>query len=98
MFDEGWEDFRAEVHAFIKDKEESLIKKWLEKIGYTYKEPVGYYLDSRKHEIEIYSTRVGQLIGKAGVNVDLLEKMLTDEFRGEWKVKFVEVRGGFVQI
>ena len=98
MFDEGWEEFRAEVHAFMKDKEESLIKKWLEKIGYTYKEPVGYYRNSWKKEMEIYSTRVGQLIGKAGVNVDLLEKMLKDEFRGEWKVKFVEVRGGFVQI
>ena len=98
MFDEGWEEFRAEVHAFMKDKEESLIKKWLEKIGYTYKEPVGYYRNSWKKEMEIYSTRVGQLIGKAGVNVDLLEKMLRDEFHGEWKVKFVEVRGGFVQI
>ena len=98
MFDEGWEAFRAEVHAFMKDKEESLIKKWLEKIGYTYKEPVGYYRNSWKNEMEIYSTRVGQLIGKAGVNVDLLEKMLKDEFRGEWKVKFVEVCGGFVQI
>ena len=98
MFDEGWEEFRAEVHAFMKDKEESLIKKWLEKIGYAYKEPVGYYRNSWKNEMEIYSTRVGQLIGKAGVNVDLLEKMLKDEFHGEWKVKFVEVRGGFVQI
>ena len=98
MFDEGWEEFRAEARAFMKDKEESLIKKWLEKIGYTYKEPVGYYRNSWKNEMEIYSTRVGQLIGKAGVNVDLLEKMLRDEFRGEWKVKFVEVRGGFVQI
>ena len=98
MFDEDWEEFRAEVHAFMKDKEESLIKKWLEKIGYTYEEPVGYYRNSWKNEMEIYSTRVGQLIGKEGVNVDLLEKMLKDEFRGEWKVKFVEVRGGFVQI
>ena len=46
--------------------------------------------------MEIYSTRVGVLIGKAGVNVDLLKEMLTDEFRGEWKVKFIEIRGGFV--
>lgn len=98
MSDEGWEEFRAEVYAFMKDKEESLIKKWLEKIGYTYKEPVGYYRNSCKGEMEIYSTRVGQLIGKAGVNVDILKKMLKDEFRSEWEVKFVEVRGGFVQI
>lgn len=98
MFDEDWEELRAEAHAFMKDKEESLIKKWLEKIGYTHKEPVGYYRNCLKKEMEIYSERVGQLIGKAGVNVDLLEKMLRDEFRGEWKVKFIEIRGGFVQI
>lgn len=97
MFDEEWDEIRADAHAFMKDKEESLIKKWLEKIDYPYKEPVGYYRNSWKHELEIYSTRVGQLIGKAGVNVGLLKKMLQDEFHGEWKVKFVEVRGGFVQ-
>ena len=98
MFDADWEELRTEAHAFMKEKEETLIKNWLGKIGYTYKEPVGYYRNSRKHEMEIYSTRVGQLIGKAGVNVDLLEKMLTDEFRGEWKVKFVEIHGGFVNM
>lgn len=98
MFDEDWEEVRAEAHAFIKEKEETLIKKWLDKIGYKYKEPVGYYRNSWKGEMEIYSTRVGQLIGKAGVNVDLLKKMLADEFRGEWKVNFVEIRGGFVNM
>lgn len=98
MFDEGFEEFRAEVHAFIKEKEETLIKKWLDKIGYKYKEPVGYYLNSCEREMEIYSTRVGQLIGKSGVNIDLLKKMLKDEFRDEWKIKFVEIRGGFVNM
>ena len=98
MFDAGWEEFRAEVHAFMKEKEETFLKKWLEKIGYTYKEPVGYYLNSWKHEMEIYTTRPGQLISKAGVNIDILKKMLADEFRGEWKIKLVEIRGGFVQV
>ena len=98
MFDADWEELRAEAYAFMKDKEESLIKKWLDKIGYKGKEPVGYYRNSWKHEMEIYSTRVGQLIGKAGVNVDLLKKILKDEFRGEWKVKFIEIRGGFVNM
>ena len=98
MFDAAWEEWRAEALAFMKEKEETLIKKWLDKIGYKGKEPVGYYRNSWKREMEIYSTRVGQLIGKAGVNVDLLKKMLKDEFRGEWKVKFVEIRGGFVNM
>lgn len=98
MFDEGWEEFRAEVYAYAKDRNETLIKSWLSKIGYTDKNPIGYYIRLSSKTIEIYSTRVGALIGKAGVNVDLLEKMLRDEFRGDWKVKFVEVRGGFVNV
>lgn len=98
MFDEDWEELRAEAHAFMKEKEETLIKKWLDKIGYKGKEPIGYYKDAYNKTMEIYSTRVGALIGKAGVNVDLLKKMLTDEFRGEWKVKFIEIRGGFVNM
>lgn len=98
MFDEGWEEFRAEIYAYAKDRNETLIKSWLSKIGYTDKNPIGYYICLSNKTIEIYSTRVGALIGKAGVNVDLLEKMLADEFRGEWKVKFVEIRGGFVNM
>lgn len=98
MFDEGWEEFRAEIHAYAKDRNENLIKSWLSKIGYADKNPIGYYICLSSKTIEIYSTRVGVLIGKAGVNVDLLEKMLADEFRGEWKVKFVEIRGGFVNV
>lgn len=98
MFDADWEELRAEAHAFMKEKEETLIKNWLGKIGYKGKEPIGYYKDGYNKTMEIYSTRVGVLIGKAGVNVDVLKKMLTDEFRGEWKVKFVEIRGGFVNM
>ena len=95
-YDEEWQKFRAEAHAFMKDKEESVIKKWLNEIGYT--EPVGYYRNVCTREMEIYARRVGCLIGKAGINVEKFRKMLNDEFIGEWKVKFVEIRGGFVQI
>lgn len=99
MYDENdWLNFRAEARAFMKEKEETLVKKWLDEIGYKYKEPVGYHRNSWKKEMEIYSTRVGHLIGKAGVNVDKLEKMLSEEFKGNWKVKFFEIRGGFVNM
>lgn len=98
MFDEGWEEFRAEVYAYTKDRNETFIKSWLSKIGYTDKNPIGYYINLSSKTVEIYSTRPGELIGKAGVNVDLLKKMLANEFRGEWKVKFVEIRGGFVTV
>ena len=98
MFDEDWEEFRAEAHAYMKEKEETLIKNWLDKIGYKSKEPIGYYRDAYKRTMEIYSTSRGKLIGRAGVNADELKKMMKEEFRGEWKVKFVEIRGGFVGI
>ena len=98
MFDEGWKEFRAEVYAYTKDRNENLIKSWLDKIGYKDKNPIGYYICLSDKTIEIFSTRVGALIGKEGINVDVLKKMLSDEFSGKWKVKFVEIRGGFVQI
>ncbi len=96
MFDMAWEEEIAEVHAYIKNKEETLIKAWLGSIGF--KEPIGYYRNISKNTLEIYTTRPGVLIGRGGVNVDVLRQMLTKEFRGEWQVKFVEIRGGFVQV
>ena len=97
MYDEeNWQAFRAEVLEFIKNKDETLIKKWLEGIGY--KGTVGYYRNSATKTMEIYSTRPGILIGKAGCHVAQLREMLTSEFYGEWNVKFIEVRGGFVNI
>lgn len=98
MFDDSWEQFRAEALAYAKDRNETLIKTWLNKIGYKDKNPIGYYICSSNKTIEIYSTRPGALIGRAGINVDELKKMLTDEFHGEWKVKFIEIRGGFVNV
>ena len=97
MFD-VWLECRAEVLAHAKERNETFIKTWLNKIGYKDKNPIGYYISLCDKTIEIYSTRVGALIGRAGVNVDLLEKMLADEFRGDWKVKFIEIRGGFITV
>lgn len=96
--DDAWQEFRAEVLAYAKERDETFIKTWLNKIGYKDKNPIGYYISLYDKTIEIYSTRVGALIGRAGVNVDLLKKMLADEFRGDWKVKFIEIRGGFITV
>ena len=95
---EAWEELRVEAHVFMKEKEESLLKRWLDKIGCNLKEPIGYYRDSWHRTMEIYTTRPGPLIGKAGIHVDELKQMLSEEFYGEWNVKFVEIRGGFVNI
>ena len=97
MYDENeWMNFRAEAYEFNKNREETLLKEWMSNIDY--KEPIGYYRNISQRTMEIYSTRIGALIGKAGTNVDKLEQMLSEEFRGDWKVRFVEIRGGFIGI
>lgn len=96
MFDEAWEELRWECHKFMKEKEEFVIKRWLSTMNYT--RPVGYYMDRYNKTMEIFTTTPGILIGKAGVNIDEFKRMLSEEFHGEWKVKLIEVRGGFVNI
>ena len=95
-YDESWERFRGECLEYMRNKENTLVKKWLDNINYI--EPVGYYINIGKQEIEIYATKVGVLIGRAGVGVDKLNEILTEEFNGEWEVKFVEIRGSFVNV
>lgn len=98
VFDEAWENMRAEAHRYMEEKEKTFLKNWLNKIGYKDKEPIGYYRNVCNNTMEIYSRRPGALIGKAGINIDELKKMLSDEFHGEWEVKLIEIRGGFVTI
>ena len=98
MFDETWENMRAEAHRYMEEKEKTFLKNWLNKIGYKDKEPIGYYRNVCNHTMEIYSRRPGALIGRVGINIDELKKMLSDEFHGEWEVKIIEIRGGFVTI
>lgn len=92
----AWQKVREEALAFNEDIEKSLIKKWLNEINYT--EPIGYFRNSWKREMEIYATRPGLLIGKAGAHINKLKIMLTEEFGGEWEIKLIEIRGGFVGI
>ena len=46
--------------------------------------------------MEIYTKHPGVLIGKYGKDVKEFQDMLDEEYRGHWKVKFIEVRGGFM--
>ena len=94
--DKTWEEFRAMVLADVKEREEILLKKWLADIGY--KGIIGYYRNAGMKTMEIYATDIGVLIGKTGVSINKLEKMLTAEFHGIWEIKFIEIRGGFINI
>lgn len=98
MFDDEdeFQILRGEALEYMKNLEESMLKRWLFEIGYN--EPIGYYRNISSRTMEIYATRPGLLIGRAGVDVDKLKRMLTDEFHGEWKVKFIEIKGGIIDI
>jgi ribosomal protein S3 len=91
-----WLNIRSEAHNFMKEREERVIKQWLNEIGYI--ELIGYYRNSWKREVEIYATKPGVLIGKAGTNIEKFKHMLIEEFGGTWAVKLIEIRGGFISI
>lgn len=93
---DNWMRFREEALEYSANMERTVIEQWLGKIGYT--DPVGYYRDNLHNIMQIYSTRPGVLIGKAGVNAEELERMLLEVFGRDYKVTFVEIRGGFVNV
>lgn len=92
--DDEWKIFREDCLRAAHERNDSIVREWLNKIGYH--EIVGYYLDILGHVMEIYTKHPGILIGKAGCHVADLQKTLSDEFGGIWNIKFIEVRGGFV--
>ena len=94
MYDEDWENFREECLRFMRNKEETAIKKWLSEMKYS--EPVGCERDMSKKELKIYTTHPGWLIGKAGKGVDRLKEIWSEEFSGDWKIRFIEIRGHIV--
>lgn len=94
--EERWQKFREDALAYETNREKTLLNEWLGKIGYT--EPVGYYLDTYLNVMQIYATRIGVLIGKGGIHVEELKKMLLKEYGRDFEVKFVEIRGGFVNV
>lgn len=94
---DSWLYARAEAMELCRNQEETLLKKWLDMIGNPV-DTIAYYRDFCNSTMEIYTTRPGVLIGRAGESVDKLKQMLSDEFRGEWKVKFIEIRGGFLNL
>lgn len=92
--DDDWIDYRETMLKEAKEREESIIKRWLSKIGC--KDTVGYYCSIVDRTMTIYTNSPGRLIGKQGINVKEFKSMLSEEFGGEWKVLFTVIRGGFV--
>ena len=95
----SWEEIRLEAHEYIMSRKEAILKEWLTTItGGNYKITIGYNFDLSHKHLKIYSDHPGMLIGKAGSYIDILKKILTREFHGEWTVEMIEVYDGFITI
>lgn len=94
--EDDWMEFRAEAHEFMHNRHKKLIEDWCVECKVT--TPIGYYHDYLNKIITIYTDRPGYLIGKGGEKVKKFEEAFSKEFGKPYKVKFVEVRDGFVNI
>lgn len=91
---DDFDNFLGEILAEAREKEQSLFKRWLNKIGYT--KPIFYCKKSSEKIMEIHTINPGMLIGRQGANIIEFKKMLSEEYGDDWQVKLVEIRGDFV--
>lgn len=96
MYDDSFEKFRGECLEQSHNRNKQLIEDWCKKSKMTH--PVGFYNDLSNHIMTIYTDRPGWLIGKAGIRFDEFKAALREEFGRDYEVKFVEIRGGIVNI
>ena len=94
--EDAWNEFRSTMLNEAIYEEECILKGWLDRIGYD--DPIGYYRNSWDSTMEIYARKIGSLIGKAGVHVQELEEILFKRYGVRYKVKFIEIRGGFINV
>lgn len=93
MYDESFENMRAEAIKFMREKTESFLSEWCKEAGV--KSPVGYERDYFSKSFVVYTDRPGYLIGKGGALAEKYTILMREEFVGLEKISFVEVRGGF---
>lgn len=88
-----WEEMREEAHKWAVNRERKFLEDWCAEAGL--KEPVAYSYEYYKG-FTIYTNRPGILIGKAGSLVNKYRDRLKEEFGKNNKIKFVEIKNGFV--
>lgn len=93
MYDEAFENMRAEAMKYMREKTESFLSKWCEEAGV--KSPVGYERNYSSKSFTVYTDRPGCLIGKGGALAKKYETLMREEFTGLERISFVEVKGGF---
>lgn len=93
-FDDSFQRFRAEALEFEHNRMETLLKSFLNEIGFD--EPIAYSKNYNDMTIEIYTNKPAYLIGCEGKNFDLLQKSVQKEYGNDWRIRFVEIHGYFV--
>lgn len=78
---------------YINKKQCQFIQEWCKEAHLN--EPVAYDYDYTEG-FTIYTKRPGYLIGKGGELVNKYLNKLQNEFRASNKIKFIEIRGDFV--
>lgn len=96
MYIDDFEKFRGEALEYMHNRNKELIEKWCEDCGVT--SPIGYYNDLSNGVMTIYTTHPGWLIGLHGMKIGAFVNELEKEFNRKYEVKFVEIRGGFVNV
>lgn len=96
--DIAFENMRNEAYEWAKNREKKFLEDWLEEAGV--KDPVGYDFNYFTG-FTVYTNKPGYLIGKGGQLIEKYEKRLNEEFgfpNGDktLKIKFVEIKNGFV--
>ncbi len=93
MYDEAFENMRAEVMEYMREKSDSFLSQWCEEARV--KSPVGYERDYSSKSFVVYTDRPGYLIGKGGALVEKYTQIMRKEFVSFERIKFVEITGGF---
>lgn len=91
-----WQKLRGEILWHNANRNRILIEKWCKECGVT--SPIGYDNDLGNGVMTIYTKYPGALIGRGGEKIDKFKADLKEEFGRSYEVKFVEVRGGFVNV
>lgn len=95
-YEDEWQRLRGEILWLQANRNRKLLEKWCQECGVT--SPIGYDNDLGNGVMTIYTKHPGALIGRGGKYINKLKAELKQEFGRNYEVKFVEVRGGFVNI
>lgn len=90
----SWQEIREDCYAYMKNKKENPIKKFMKEIGFN--DNIVYEYQDNYCSLIIHTKYPGIWIGKAGSGVKRLKEILKEEWEYDVAVNFVEVKGDFL--